>query len=627
MQVFLAQNDVEVKCLLERFGGEPSHWIAKSPSAMYELDKQGIGYHTPDDYCTLSEVARACQAKYDELTAICRRCDHYLLDQMSPFPEHGIKPFMFNLFLLSRILDVLIRDAFQLNAILNHHNKDSIYCFSSGLPRAVDLPNGIPLWTNIYGELLRCTGLTSKKIVLLPENECDLIREKIKQLKSIKRVLNGRHNNFYWAKARVFLRSLKWDGGLALRAFFPGTLSAPRVCLLNGDYEWGRYLKGLRDLKITTLRVSESDLETLEDRRGTRSVPAETIQTILGYFDQLNQGIPMEISNFMQPLVGHITQTFQPKTEAVIRLLDSLFRRKPPKVLLTAVGTNYGYFVAKRYFQNRQVPVISWQHGAEWGNGRVTQRNDLLNAMCCDKLFVYGEKVAEAYENSRLPECQDCDIVPVGMESLERINKISVPRGRGGLTVVWPFGGYYGNQWYCGFDPPHNDRTYYREQRIILSRLVQLMAEHSRFSIIIKLYSGLNTESAPPWVHEAVGNPQITIAEGSQKLVDLLENCHGVIIDSPTTTLLQAMATTLPVFVLTSVIGWPEDAVQQISRRAVVAPHARQLMDHFSRFVATGNYEADLENDDFLCNYGTHKGDAGQLVEEAMKIYLHDGAC
>jgi len=92
-----------------------------------------------------------------------------------------------------------------------------------------------------------------------------------------------------------------------------------------------------------------------------------------------------------------------------------------------------------------------------------------------------------------------------------------------------------------------------------------------------------------------------------------------VIIESPTTTLLQAIATGLPVFVLTSIITPPRADLPLLMKRAVCAENAEELMDKLEEYLKTGHYPADINSREYLKLHGTHLDD-GEGHLRALKV-------
>jgi hypothetical protein len=108
---------------------------------------------------------------------------------------------------------------------------------------------------------------------------------------------------------------------------------------------------------------------------------------------------------------------------------------------------------------------------------------------------------------------------------------------------------------------------------------------------------------------------------GEVRISDLICKAKAIVIDTPTTTLLQAAFTNAPVFVLTRFIKFTEHAMGLLRRRAVTADSTRELVGKLNEYVKTGRYPADVFDREFIKAYGTHLDD-GKSSERAADAVL-----
>ncbi|MFH2011566.1 MAG: hypothetical protein ABIJ37_02490 [Pseudomonadota bacterium] len=187
------------------------------------------------------------------------------------------------------------------------------------------------------------------------------------------------------------------------------------------------------------------------------------------------------------------------------------------------------------------------------------------------------------------------------------------------IRILYVITNYYRNGWYCGFNPPFSDRIYYKEQMIIVERMKKISRENKKISLTLKLHPGADVlDEDPPWVASLKGIERINIIR-NPIFTQLLHSHDVVLIDSPTTTLLQAIATRLPVFVLTSVISPPRVHLHLLMKRAVCADHAEALMNRLEVYLQTGEYPADCDNREYIKLYGTHIDD-GKSSQRALAV-------
>jgi hypothetical protein len=145
-----------------------------------------------------------------------------------------------------------------------------------------------------------------------------------------------------------------------------------------------------------------------------------------------------------------------------------------------------------------------------------------------------------------------------------------------------------------------------------------MLAESDAAEVVIKLHPNHQYQE-PPWVSELGAVKSIRMVKDEESFTDLLRRTEVAVLDFPSTTLLQSLATGLPVFVLTRHLRYPHETKAMLGRRAIVADNARALMDGLQVFLESGVYPANLEDNLFLGHYGTHLGD-GKSADRALHV-------
>jgi len=156
-------------------------------------------------------------------------------------------------------------------------------------------------------------------------------------------------------------------------------------------------------------------------------------------------------------------------------------------------------------------------------------------------------------------------------------------------------------------------------------KMKKLLSNYSELYLTIKLAPSKFSPIDPPWIDDIFHTERVNIIKYNPSFVQLLPEHNIVIIDSPTTTLLQALATKLPVFVLLSAIRWPNFIVSLIEKRAVCANSADDLMKSVNDYIKTFRYPADINNVEFLNNFGNfHSHNSLQIVEKTILKILNE---
>jgi len=393
--------------------------------------------------------------------------------------------------------------------------------------------------------------------------------------------------------------------------------------MCNGLYEWASILPDLFTRGHPVYFVYAQDLNKGDSSSGFFGKPGpKNLDPLWDRFKKAVPQPPVDFTPMVQDRFGFIVEKSSVIAREMVGRLERFLSKKKIKALLVSGSTDFNFYVVKQYCRKKNIRVLSWQHGAEWFNKRMSQRNDLLNLVSSDSMLVYGDAVKNGYNSSPLAKEEKCQLVSVGMPSLKELRTISPAAPKKEMRIIWPYGGYYKNWWYSGFTPPRSDTVYYQEQMVILQNILELTRKYKQISVTVKLYH--SAAFNPPWVNELANREKIRIVIEKPSFVELLPQHDLVIVDSPTTTLLQAVATQLPVFVLMSVIRWPDEAISLLRKRAYCADRAAELMQALNRFLENGTPSFEVTNQEFLRQYGAHDGHGKETALSLTEAILND---
>jgi hypothetical protein len=268
--------------------------------------------------------------------------------------------------------------------------------------------------------------------------------------------------------------------------------------------------------------------------------------------------------------------------------------------------------------RNLKIPVFTWQHGHVGFNKIIDQFGDYFNLMTSDYTFVFGKGSQKAHETSSQSFPSKIHITgSASIDSLKgsiKTNRSNKPSSK--TRVLYATTNYYQNHWYFGMLPGLSDRHLYLDQKTIYQALLRLQKRFN-LELTIKLYPS-DEFLEPPWARDAnFCGPQVKFVKGEKSFTELLL-CHDIVIlDSPSTTLLQALSTTLPVFILMRYWRYPPPMMRSLSRRIVCKEDAEELISDLEKLLIDQNYPVDLLNVDFLKEFGTHTDD-GQSAQRTM---------
>jgi len=285
------------------------------------------------------------------------------------------------------------------------------------------------------------------------------------------------------------------------------------------------------------------------------------------YLEDIGIDYPFLIEN----RVMWIMRNGEEVARKVVNKLNKLDKKYHFKALLNSITFDYTDYIIKQYFINQSKPVITYQHGSVWYDKIITNKSDLHDLVASTMLLTYGEGSSYAYSQSNLEKLPK--IVSVGSIGLDRLreseDKNDARKKRS--KILYAITGYYQNSWYYGFSPPMSDRLYYLAQLEIVKGLVKLAEDNPSVKVTIKLHptNYKNIGSDPPWVNDLSDKQNIYLIR-QPGFSQIMREHDILIIDCPTTTLLEALTTFKPVFVLTSVISPPSRDINLLKKRRCV---------------------------------------------------------
>jgi len=615
-RLMFAEHAGQVEDLLQRGIDSAAQWIAVGPSAMYALEQHGIRYCVPEDYCPGVSIEAACVDAFERLRRVTERLDGMVV-QDGFRRQWGIEPFRLHLWQLGQCLDRIVARDLYLRAIRQAHGNVSVVvhrapphtcCTSELCPGAL---------TGAWPRMLEAvdygwpTEIVESGAAVLSPPRRKINRSSAGLRQSFSALL--RRYPAVWRSVSLLRAGLTRQ---ALRSL--GGYSGKDIVILGGAYDWPAAL-GARVFDRFRVRFedrSDYSAEALpalkpEERGGER-----VWRELLATFEDNSR---LEL---MREAVLQIACRGPAACRSVVAAVRERVRRREVAAVLNAVSTDFATRAILCAYRSIGVPVVKWQHGSVWYRNRITQRMDLTDLSEPDVLLVFGEAVKAAYERNN--PSRRCKVVCAGSANLDRLTHAAQRRPRvapGGPRLLYVVTSYYSEQWYCGFSPPFSDNGYFRDQVAIVAGLTKLQDVRPGLKITVKLPPSYSGHYEPPWAQELRGRRNFTLIGAQRSLGELLLNHDAVIIDSPTTLLLEALSTAIPAFVLLRTVRWPEECLPGLARRAVCEDDPNVLLQRLEDYLRAGEYGADCRERSFLREYGTHLDD-GRSSERAAAVLL-----
>lgn len=625
MNILFAEHAYQAEDLLKHVGGRRDKWIALGPSAMYFLQHKQIPYDIPEDYCPREEVEEVCVNRFERLTDACGNLDSILLEREPFLKEWDIHPFLLHLWQLGMIVDALAARTMQLEKILAHFPGKKAYVHLAPKKPWAIFGIGFAKDETLWGRLLALPGWKND-VVTLPEPSggpekggYQSLMEILKDSSRKKAVRLLKSSPELATIVYSFNNGIPTNGFKVLLPFFGRKYSSALV--LGHPHDWRYVLPSLSGSGILFWFLKDLLLhnDAVLHKESTRG--PETDELVEAFRCGIAPG-GIDYTRMIEERVRWIITQGPAAARIVIQRTARMVLAKNIRLLINSSTVSFHNNLVKHYFIKKNIPVLVWQHGAMWYDRRITQRYDLYDMLTNSIVLTYGDGSKRAYEKSKLKA--SCSIESVGSISLDRLKVRRPAPVNHNLRVLYVITNYYRNGWYCGFSPPFSDCIYYYEQSVIVKRMRDVVRTRYNVSLTVKLHPGADIlDEDPPWTEDLKNSDRIDLTR-QPSFVELLDEHDAVIVDSPTTTLLQAVATRLLVFVLTSVVSPPRSDLQALKKRALCASSAARLMDLLEAYLDTGQYRADVTNRDFLKLYGTYLDDgmshlrAESIVKRAL---------
>ena len=622
LNLFLVEHSSHVNDLLSRNMRNKGEWVALGPGAMCALEREGIYYKIPEDFCSNEEMGKLCLIYHDKMEKFCNFMDELLYEKYPELKEWGMQPFLFHIFPLTMLVDGMVSRIFQIRNILNAYLGYKVWVYKAGHYPWGDFDITFSNRETLWGHVLSLQGW---------DCEVEFLEESKPRRNSLyfaidKVVLEMRKiSEFFVQKIKKFIKKsfILYNSAshlklMGLREIRNAMRKKPeRVLLFYNDlYEWRWVLSLLRDKNWRIIFAGETVFKrNIPDVKGREK---DSIENLIRKGTDVMSVFEVCGISFYSLLQERLTWIFENsflQCKNIISQCSEIVSHYNVKAICTAntpVFTDHVLEQASRYFY---VPVIRWQHGFMIiQNGRINQLSEFNNMLTSDVVFTFGEEPTHVHELYLHKFC--AKVVSIGSSSLDKIWKKSIKRKDVfRKTILYVTTDYYHNRWYNGFYPPFSDRYLFKDQLTIMESLKQMIhVYHAKVTVKLPRASYFDLQ----FINDFSSLFRIVIARPS--FTELMCGNHIIIIDSPTTTVLQAVATKKPIFVLMRHIGYPDSARKILEKRAVCVDNSQQLINAIKCYIEQKTYPADVNNDEFLKAYGTYLNDGASDKRVVGKV-------
>lgn len=637
--VILLEHEGQVKNCLKRFKEIKGQKliIALSPFAMYELGKQNIPYKTPEDYYDPQELYKLGIDNHQKVEDLCDIVDERIQNACPAVAKLGIRPALFSFFLLKIIYDVTTTRLFQLSRLIDAENPDALYIYdskrypfgTSEMAPYIFLDNR----ESIYARLLACDGWGVPVAVLpyVPHPEDSDVFKKTNSSKTLERKM------LWWLQRHPKLLDLAAETRKrGWRGLFGGLKSYLRadkdieVLLFGPGYNWDDCREQLRSVGIDPVftRIHD-DLEYWMSDQFSDKVDANALLNAwkgLRTYDKFRKFFIWGNVDFFPIVEDRLQFLVERLTPACLKAYEEtakIVKKGNIKAFLTSTFARCTYHSAAQAARNYGIPVVIWQHGSYgYMDYSMAIYNDIMSS---DVHFVFGDGVVNKY--AKAARRFGTRLVAIGSSSLEslyrtpRSNKAkqTVRLTPGKKVVLYITTHFSQNHLYLSIPPPFSDNHFWCTQRTILD----VLAKHDDYTIVVKTFPN-PTYRDPPLRSYARENNfvncQFIMSECT--FTDLLSITDLLVIDFPTTTLLEALTTSKTIFVYTGHLYIDAKARKLLERRAFCYQELKSFTDALNKYLSEGKIDRKINLNDkkFLEAYGVGPHGIGSAIRAAKTL-------
>ncbi len=614
-KIALCFDETDVQYFTSGVHSEIKVIIALTPEAVCQCHLMGISYYKIEDFYDVTVLCDADEPMIETQKQWSDLVDQFICNAIPEFKEYGFRPAGHYFFLLKLLIDMLYQAVMGLSHLLLIAGKRKIICFASDTED--DVQDNLFFNDSVFRLALPlCAAKYNTEVVLLRSQDKSSLNTQTNSI-SITRYSNARNyaKMILPGSAIRFLRNIRHGDFNDLRRFLGSQEAVPAI-VYDGYYDIDPVIALARKDGLTVATVKEF-FACLDSK------PESCVKMIDGLMDvwqqlksqifflEIFQWLGVDLSSVAESRLRHWWFKIVPKMWQSLLQARLQLQRKRAGVIAMAVPwepEDYGILQAAR---SLGIPTVTFQHGGFIGycEDTMLDMTDLRNA---DFRIVYGEGTRDYHQQrARSRLAPDAEVIAVGSSRLDSLREAS-PRAKKirnkmrfrpseQLVVyvpqVLPFNWYMCRENYLA--APYAE---------LLLKVADIISQNKRHKFLYKPFPG----SPDPVAAIIEKNcPRCTVVTDIP-VTDLLQAGDAIIIDLPSTALLEALLSKKPILVFSDrrFLAFDPLARQMLEKRCIVTETADDFLNQLEALVNQQEFR-DLENPDrdFLKAFGTHLDD------------------
>ena len=580
--------------------------IATTPQASWDLETKNIPYKLLNTYHNAEKIYNAGIKNYEPLFQFCQRIDSKIADQDETIKKNGLCPASDNFFIIKILYDALLTRTIILYEIIDQEKPELIVTFGP-IERKSPLGNKcFPPFDdddNIYNFLLSLEGWPCKTLQLLRSGRDLNTHNSDNNNKSLKgRALLKIPHRIY-----SFIKS--GDGLISniknLYYRIKNRLCSNKSLLLIGTYDWNYIIPILRQKGYRIYPVTHPSCKLIETFELDHNIISDDLVTGLCCWNEIN------FSSIFNRIFFRTVQNSISCANTLCESWEQVISKNKPSAVLTSARISFSECVPLHVARVHKIPVLTWQHGAAGPHkAPILFFVELMNT---NIHLCWGTGVLEWIKT----DPQNFFITPsiaVGSYDLEKMY-FARDSSRREFDALYVTASYFGNNYYVSIQYQQTDTSFWNTQQ----KIIKILGESNK-KVKIRLAPAQQNEHIHDFISSR-GYGNLNTDMNGFTYVDLAKRSDVIIIDWPSTTLLQAIALRKIVFVLLKHITLTDEAVRMLKKRAYCSEDIDEFVEMIRRYFSNEplDQNPDMNNTEFLEMYGTSTLD-GQVANRVLEI-------
>lgn len=616
--IVLLSTEEEVSLFCNHFKNQSSPYIPilTSPCALWEFEKRGLHADKIDRFFCAQEIYSIGIDNYQKLEDICLIFDN-ILSKIDPnILKYNINLTQYNFYALKYLIDNLTTKIRLLNRMISSYHPNLIISFSKKhymISELINNPGQPSIDFNYYSHILNLNGWPCKTAIYIICSENCLkkstnsdLKQNIGQLfskKNLYSIINimkiGNRNRFYALLIDIF--SQLPIGKSQKKCIFDFYLSYDWIDLSKNLWKEGYFFHHVHS---NIKNIKENNYQFNQVFKPTKK--------------EINKYCVFDSINFSDILFSTIQSLLKKQIILIPGLILSIEHEIyycNPIAFVSVPKTEVKDYIITCIIQYHDIPVITWQHGGyghhdapiiyyssyqnsnfhyNWGNGVLkTMHRNSFNKFPCYDISIGSYKLQQLFKD----------------QHKKRIHH----------KILYLSSSFYQNTFYVSYPLPFHDNQLWMVQKGIFDLLGECNC-----TTVFKVHPNQNEKIFIEYLNKR-SLQNIKLIKYETTTIELIQRSEIIVIDLPTTVLLQSIAAKKIIFVLLKFIKLTDDALILLKKRVYYAYSIEELSNMIKNYLNNVpiDQHPDILNTEFLEQYGIFSKEGTveeRIISEIKKI-------